>query len=465
MPEKATRDLEQQKIGRLMWQYFVPAFIGVMMNALYNIVDRVFIGRGVGALALSGLSVIFPIMILIAAFGMLIGVGAGVRISINLGKKDYRQAEKVLGNGLSLMVIVSVLVSVLGFIVKNPLLHLFGATGETIGYANDYLNIILLGTIFQVVGFSLNNIIRSEGNAKIAMYSMLLSAGTNLVLDPIFIFGLKMGVQGAAIATVISQILLTIWVLRHFTGSKSIVKFHLPNLKLEPVIIFRILSIGMAPFAMQLAASLVQATFNTQLIRFGSDVAVGAMGIINSVVIMIIMSMIAINMAMQPIVGFNYGAKQFHRVKDAWFLAMKSATWVGVISFIVVQVFPGEIIRLFNNENKELFQIGVKGLRIFTLMLPVVGYQVIVSSYFQSIGKAGIAMFLTLLRQVIVLTPLLFILPKFFDLTGVWMAGPVSDFVSACIVLFVTLREVKLLNKRQEEEAEEKKKPVTEFAQ
>ncbi|GET26217.1 MATE family efflux transporter [Prolixibacter sp. NT017] len=465
MPEKATRDLEQQKIGRLMWQYFVPAFIGVMMNALYNIVDRVFIGRGVGALALSGLSVIFPIMILIAAFGMLIGVGAGVRISINLGKKDYRQAEKVLGNGLSLMVIVSVLVSVLGFIVKNPLLHLFGATGETIGYANDYLNIILLGTIFQVVGFSLNNIIRSEGNAKIAMYSMLLSAGTNLVLDPIFIFGLKMGVQGAAIATVISQILLTIWVLRHFTGSKSIVKFHLPNLKLEPVIIFRILSIGMAPFAMQLAASLVQATFNTQLIRFGSDVAVGAMGIINSVVIMIIMSMIAINMALQPIVGFNYGAKQFHRVKEAWFLAMKSATWVAVISFVFVQVFPGEIIRLFNNENKELFQIGVKGLRIFTLMLPVVGYQVIVSSYFQSIGKAGIAMFLTLLRQVIVLTPLLFILPKFFDLTGVWMAGPVSDFVSACIVLVVTLREVKLLNKHQKEEAEEKKKPVSEFAQ
>ncbi|GET23451.1 MATE family efflux transporter [Prolixibacter denitrificans] len=464
MPEKATRDLEQQKIGRLMWQYFVPAFIGVMMNALYNIVDRIFIGRGVGALALSGLSVIFPIMILIAAFGMLIGVGAGVRISINLGKKDYRQAEKVLGNGLSLMVIVSLLVTVIGFMVKNPLLHLFGATGETIGYANDYLNIILLGTIFQVVGFSLNNIIRSEGNAKIAMYSMLLSAGTNLVLDPIFIFGLKMGVQGAAIATVISQILLTLWVLRHFRGEKSIVKLHLPNLKLEPVIILRILSIGMAPFAMQLAASLVQATFNTQLIRFGSDVAVGAMGIINSVVIMIIMSMIAINMAMQPIVGFNYGAKQFHRVKETWFLAMKSATWVAVISFIVVQVFPGEIIRLFNNDNKELFQIGVKGLRIFTLMLPVVGYQVIVSSYFQSIGKAGIAMFLTLLRQVIVLTPLLFILPKFFDLTGVWMAGPVSDFVSACIVLFVTLREVKLLNKHQEEEAEEKKKPVSEFA-
>jgi putative MATE family efflux protein len=465
MLEKATRDLEQQKVGRLMWQYFLPAFIGVMMNALYNIVDRVFIGRGVGALALSGLSVIFPIMILVAAFGMLIGVGAGVRISINLGKKDYSQAEKVLGNSLSLMVIVSLLVTVVGFIVKNPLLHLFGATGETIGYANDYLDIILLGTIFQVVGFSLNNIIRSEGNAKIAMHSMLLSAGTNLVLDPIFIFVLKMGVQGAAIATVISQVLLTLWVLRHFTGSKSIVKFHLSNLKLEPVIIFRILSIGMAPFAMQLAASLVQATFNTQLIRFGSDVAVGAMGIINSVVIMIIMSMIAINMALQPIVGFNYGARNFHRVKEAWFMAMKAATLIAVVSFVVVQVFPGEIVRLFNNENEELFNIGVKGLRIFTLMLPVVGYQVIVSSYFQSIGKAGIAMFLTLLRQVIVLTPLLFILPKFFDLTGVWMASPISDLISACIVLFVTLREVKLLNRLQQHELEEMNEPVSEIAQ
>ena len=456
MTEKTTKDLEQQKIGRLMWQYFVPAFIGVMMNAMYNIVDRVFIGRGVGAMALSGLSVIFPIMILVAAFGMLIGVGAGVRISINLGKKDYHQAEKVLGNGLSLMVIVSLLVTILGFVVKNPLLRSFGATNETIGYANDYLDIILLGTIFQVIGFSLNNIIRSEGNAKIAMYSMLLSAGTNLVLDPIFIFGLKMGVQGAAIATVISQILLTVWVLRHFNSSRSVVKLHLRNLKLEPVIIFRIVSIGMAPFAMQLSASLVQAVFNRQLIHFGSDVAVGAMGIINSVIIMIIMSMIAINMALQPIVGFNYGARQFDRVKEAWFLAMKSATWVAIISFLVVQIFPGEIIRLFNNENEELFKTGVKGLRIFALMLPVVGYQVIVSSYFQSIGKAGIAMFLTLLRQVIVLTPLLFILPQFFKLTGVWMASPISDFISACIVLVVTLREVKILNKLQTDEVTEK---------
>ena len=347
------------------------------------------------------------------------------------------------------MIIVSLLVTVIGFVVKNPLLRSFGATGETIGYANDYLDIILLGTIFQVVGFSLNNIIRSEGNAKIAMYSMLLSAGTNLVLDPIFIFVLKMGVQGAAIATVISQVLLTVWVLRHFKSSRAVVKLHVRNLKLEPVIIFRIVSIGMAPFAMQLAASLVQAIFNTQLIRFSSDVAVGAMGIINSVVIMIIMSMIAINMALQPIVGFNYGARQFHRVKEAWFLAMKSATWIAVISFIVVEIFPGEIVRLFNNENEELFRIGVRGLRIFTLMLPVVGYQVIVSSYFQSIGKAGIAMFLTLLRQVIVLMPLLFILPKFFNLTGVWMASPISDFISATVVFFITLREVKILNELQ----------------
>ena len=465
MTEKTTRDLETKKIGRLMWQYFLPAFVGVMMNALYNIVDRVFIGRGVGALALSGLSVIFPIMILVAAFGMLIGVGAGVRISINLGKKDHLQAEKVLGNGLTLMIFVSLLVTVGGFLVKDPLLHLFGANHTTISYANDYLDIILMGTVFQVVGFSLNNIIRSEGNAKVAMYSMLLSAGTNLVLDPVFIFGLNMGVKGAAIATVIAQILLTLWVLRHFTGTKSIVKLHVNHLKPDRVIIFRILSIGMAPFAMQLAASMVQAVFNTQLIRFGSDVAVGAMGIINSVVIMIIMSMVAVNMALQPIVGFNYGARQFGRVKEAWFLAMKAATWVAVISFLAVQVFPGEIIRLFNNENRELFQIGVKGLRIFTLMLPVVGAQVIVSSYFQSIGKAGIAMFLTLLRQVIVLMPLLFVLPLFFNLTGVWMAGPVSDFVSACIVLFVSLREVKLLNKLQEEEVEKKKKPVTEMAQ
>lgn len=447
MAKVITDELEFKDIGKLMFRYFWPAFIGVSANALYNITDRIFIGRGVGAFALSGLSVVFPIMILVAAFGMLIGIGAGVRISINLGKKDHNQAEKVLGNGVTLMIIVSVVVTIIGFLVKTPLLESFGATVETIGHAQDYLNIILPGVIFQIVGFSLNNIIRSEGNARIAMYSMLISAGANILLDPIFIFVLDMGVKGAAIATVISQFILCVWVFRHFISSRAVVGLKIKHLVLEPVIIGRIISIGMAPFTMQLAASLIQVVFNKQLIKYGSDVAVGAMGIINSVAILIVMTIISINMAAQPIIGYNYGAAKYSRVRKTWNIGMKAATWISVIAFVLVELFPGAIIQLFNQDNSELYQIGVRGIRIYIAMLPIVGWQIITSNYFQSIGKAKISLFLTLMRQVIVLLPLLFIFPGIFGLDGIWLAGPVSDFASACVVFVFYKIERKKLRK------------------
>ncbi len=433
------KELEEKSIGSLMWKYFWPAFVGVFVNALYNIVDRIFIGQGVGAIALSGLSVVFPIMILVAAFGMLIGIGAGVRISIYLGKKEVTQAEKVLGNSFVLMVLVAILVTIIGFVLKTPLLESFGASPETIGYAQEYLNIILLGSVFQVVGFSMNNIIRSEGNPRIAMYSMLISAGTNIILDPIFIFGLDMGVKGAAIATVISQMVLSVWVLGHFLSSRSMLQLRLKNLKLEWSIIWHIITIGMSPFAMQIAASMVQATYNIQLVKHGGDVAVGAMGIINSVAIMIVMSIIAINMASQPIIGYNYGAKKFARVRHTWDLGMKAATVIAVTALILVELFPGTIIRLFNNDNKELYGIGVNGIRIFIAMIPVVGWQIVSSNYFQSIGKANISLFLTLLRQVIVLIPLLAIFPSFWGLNGIWLASPVSDLI-ACFIVFLFFR-------------------------
>ncbi len=443
---KNVNNLENAHIPALMWKYFLPAFAGVIINSLYNIVDRIFIGQGVGALALSGLSAVFPIMLIMMAFGMLIGIGAGVRVSINLGKKDFKRAEKVLGNAFTLIIIMAVLLTITGFLIKDPMLRLFGAGDETVGYANDYLNIILFGSIFNMMGFSLNNLIRSEGNANIAMHSMLISAGLNLVLDPLFIFVFDMGVKGAAWATILSQFILMLWVIRHFRSKKSVIKLRTSNFKPEKEIIIYIITIGFAPFSMQMAASLVQGTFNTQLVKFGGDLAVGAMGIIISVAMFIIMTIIAINMAIQPIIGFNYGAGNYKRVKETLMIAMKAATLVSIGGFILVELFPHSIIRLFNNQSDELFNIGVKGLRIFLAALPIVGFQVIASNYFQSIGKAGISAFLSMLRQVIVLIPVLLILPRYLDLTGVWLASPVSDVVSSMVVTFFLLKEIKRLN-------------------
>lgn len=438
-------ELGGEKISRLMWIYFVPAFVGIIMNATYNIVDRIFIGQGVGSMALAGLSVVFPIMLIVMAFGMLVGMGAGVQVSINMGRKDFSQAEKVLGNGLFLMVTIGLLVTVIGFAIKGPMLRIFGATQETIRFAQDYLNIILIGVVFQTVGFGLNNVIRAEGNARIAMLSMLLSGGVNLVLDPIFIFVFDMGVKGAAYATVIAMIALDVWVLLHFTSKRAVIRLRLPNIRPNWKIIGLIVSIGMAPFIMQLGASAVNALFMNQLIRFGGDLAVGALGIIASVSQLLVMSMVAINMASQPIVGFNFGARNYARVKQTIKLGILSATGIGIFGWLVVQIFPHFIIRLFNSSDPVLFELTDKGLRIFLLALPLVGFQVIAANFFQNIGKAKMATFLSLLRQLIILIPALLILPNIYGLTGVWMCSPVADVTSVVITavfLFWQMRKL-----------------------
>ncbi|HCY40563.1 MAG TPA: MATE family efflux transporter [Prolixibacteraceae bacterium] len=445
MNEK-TRELAELKIAKLMLKFFIPAFIGVFVNALYNIVDRVFIGQGVGSLALSGISVIFPVMLIVMGFGMLIGIGSGVLVSISMGKRDMDKAEKILGSSFLLMILVSAVITIIGFSIKGPMLRSFGATPETIQYANDYLNIILAGTVFQVVGFSLNNIIRAEGNARIAMFSMIISAGTNLILDPIFIFGFGMGVKGAAYATVISMMVLTIWVLLHFRSSKAVVKLKSEHIRFDTKILFEILAIGMAPFFMQIASSFVQGLINTKLIAFGGDLAVGAMGIVNSVATMIVMAIVAINMATQPIISFNYGAKSFSRVKETLRIGMISATIISILAFILVETIPGTIVKLFNSSDPGLLDFGRDGLRLALMALPFVGFQVIAGNFFQSMGKAKIAVLLTLLRQVIILIPLLFILPNHFGLNGIWISMPISDFFSAIIVMFFLVNQWKKLN-------------------
>ena len=441
------KELEFERIPKLLWKYFLPAFAGVIINSLYNIVDRIFIGHGVGALALSGLSAVFPIMVIMMAFGMLIGMGAGVRVSLNLGKKDFDRAEKVLGNAFILMVIVALLIMGIGFAIKAPLLGFFGVNAETFDYANEYLDIILFGSVFNIVGYSLNNLIRSEGSANVAMISMLISAGLNLILDPIFIFALDMGVAGAAYATILSQFALMIWVIVHFRSKRSVIRLKMRNFPLKKDIVWYILSIGFAPFSMQLASSLVFGTFNVQLVKYGGDIAVGAMGVIMSVAMLLVMTIIAINMAAQPIIGFNYGAKIYSRVKHTLVISLIFATLISILGFALSELFPRTIIKAFNNDSPELLDIGTRGLRLFLLALPLVGFQIITGNYFQSTGKAGLSALISLLRQVIVLVPILLILPKYIGLDGVWLAGPIADTVSAIITSVFLIIEFQRLNR------------------
>jgi len=443
---KNIEELREAHVGRLMLKYFIPAFIGVFVNALYNIVDRIFIGQGVGAEALSGISVIFPVMLIMMGFGMLIGIGTGVYVSINLGKKNMERAEKTLGTGFALMLIVSVVIMIVTYTLKVPILRSFGSNEETFKYANEYLDIILGGVSFMVIGFSLNNVIRSEGNAKVAMTSMILSSVTNIILDPIFIFWLDMGVKGAAYATVISMFVLMIWVLYHFLKSdRSIIKLKKKNIRIEWGIMVEIVAIGMAPFSMQIAGSFVQGLLNKKLIDFGGDLAVGAMGIINSVLTLVIMAIVALNMASQPIIGFNYGAKSVERIKQALRISLTAATLIAIVSFVVLEAVPGAIVKVFNKDSETLFNIATRGLRLVILALPIVGYQVVASNFFQAIGKAGLSMFTTLFRQVLGLIPLLFILPGFLGIDGIWLSYPVADTLSAIVVGFLLYREWKRL--------------------
>ncbi|NLB93645.1 MAG: MATE family efflux transporter [Bacteroidales bacterium] len=438
---KKVDELAEANIRQLMLKYFLPAFVGVFANALYNIVDRIFIGQGVGAEALSGLSVVFPIMLIIHGFGMLIGIGTGVFVSINMGKRDMQRAEQTLGTGFALMIVVSVVVMAVSYILKKPILLSFGSTDETFHFANDYLNIILAGTPLMVIGFSLNNVIRSEGNVRIAMISMILSAGTNIVLDPIFIFGFGMGVKGAGYATIISMAVLVVWVFLHFKGKRSVLKLRNENIRLNREISLEIFSIGMAPFSMQIANSLVQGLLNKKLIFFGGDLAVGAMGIINSVVSLVVMAIVALNMASQPIIGFNYGARSIERVKEALRISLIAASVISVTAFIFIESLPGMLVRLFNSDSKELYSISVHGLRLVVLALPIVGFQVVSSHFFQAIGKAKLAMFATLFRQVIGLIPLLIILPRFWGISGIWVAYPIADIMAAIVVFFMLQSE------------------------
>ena len=448
--------LGEEKISKLLMEFSIPAIIGMVVNTLYNIVDRMYIGniKDIGGLALTGVGITMPIMTIIMAFGMLIGIGTSARISLKLGEHKREEAEKHLGNAFTLIIIASVLITIIGLVFMHKILGLFGASADTEVYAREYMQIIFFGTIFNMLSFGLNHSIRSDGSPKVAMLSMLIGAGTNIILDPIFIFVFGMGVRGAAIATVISQIVSTIWILYYFTKGKSNLKIKREYLSLDKAIVLSIFSIGVSPFSMQIAQSIVQVLANNALKTYGGDLAIGAMTIINSVAMIFMMPIFGLNQGSQPIIGYNYGAEKYKRVKQAVKSATIVATIIVSIGWIITQAAPHLLISIFNRD-EQLLGIASTGMRIFLFMLPVVGAQVISSNYFQSIGKAKISMFLSLLRQVILLIPCLIILPKIFGLTGVWLAGAVSDGLSSLITLIIFFMSVRKLKDKEEIVAKE----------
>ena len=444
-----SKQLGEESIGKLLMKFSIPAIVGMLVNALYNVVDRIFIGHiggGVGKLALTGVTVTFPISTIIMAFGMLVGIGTAALISIKLGQRKKEEAEHILGNAFTLIIITSLMVTALGLIFLEPMLLKFGASKATLPYAKEYITIILIGVVFQNIGFGLNNTIRSEGNPRVAMFTMLIGGILNTILDPIFIFVFHMGTRGAAIATVISQAANTIWVLSYFFSGNSVLKIRSKNLKLDRKVVKSIFAIGMSPFSMQLAASIVTIISNRSLVKYGGDLALGAMGVVMSIAMMVLMPIFGINQGSQPIIGYNYGAQKYDRVKHALKSAILAATAITTTGFIIIQLFPRQLISVFNKD-PELIAIGVHGIRVYLFMLPIVGFQIVSSNYFQAIGKAKISIFLGLSRQVIILIPLLFILPRFFGLNGVWISGPSSDAIASIITAIFLFIEIRHLNK------------------
>jgi putative MATE family efflux protein len=443
----ATQALGQEPVGKLLWKFSLPAIVGMLVNALYNVVDSIFVGHGVGEVGLTAVTIAFPIMLVLLAFGMLIGVGSSTLVSIRLGEHNKGEAEHILGNALTMIAVFSLVLSGIGLLWLDPLLIALGAEPEVLPYARTFTRIVLAGNVFMHVGFGLNTIIRAEGNPRLAMATMLISAILNTLLNPLFLFVMKLGIGGSALATVISQLVSSVWVLSHFLSKASVLKLRLHNLRPNWRIIKDIVAIGMSPFFMQLAASVVTIIYNFGLIRYSGDLGVAAMGIVNRVTMLMLMPIFGISQGAQPIIGYNYGAQQYDRVFEAVKKAIYAASGISLVGFLLVQVFPYQIVGLFNS-NPQLIELGSRGLRIMLSMLPIIGFQVIAAQYFQAVGKAKYALLFTMSRQVLILIPMILLLPTIFGLTGIWLAGPAADVAAAVLTgafLYWELRTLKVM--------------------
>lgn len=438
--------LGTEPVGKLLTQYAIPAIIAMTAASLYNIADSIFIGHGVGPKAISGLALTFPLMNLAAAFGSLVGVGASTLVSVKLGQKDYEGANKVLGNVLVLNVFLGVIFTIVFIALLDPILYFFGASEHTIGYARDYMQVILLGNVVTHMYLGLNAVLRSSGYPQMAMYATLASVVINCILNPVFIFGFDWGIKGSAWATVISQVISLTGQFIHFSSPKQLLHFKKGIYRLRSEIVKGILYIGMSPFLMNLCSCLIVILINRGLKEHGGDMAIGAYGIVNRVVFLFIMIIMGFNQGMQPIAGYNYGARQFDRVTQVTRLTMWWAIGVATFGFVLCQLFPALIVRMFTND-AELILAAVYGLHVVFAVFPIDGFQMVATNFFLSIGMSKKAIFLSLTRQMLFLIPCLIILPRYLGTLGVWISIPIADLTAAVVTAIVLVRQFRKFKK------------------
>ncbi len=434
--KKATLELGTRPVGRLLWEYALPAIIAMTASSLYNIIDRIFIGQVVGPEAIAGLAITFPFMNLAGAFGAAVGVGASTAISVKLGQKDYTTAENILGNTVTLNLIIGIGFSIVCLVFLDPILRFFGASEATLPYARDFMQIILAGNVFSHMYFGMNAVLRAASKPKQAMYATIFTVFMNILLDVVFILWLGWGIRGAAFATIISQTLALCWQMKLFSNKSELLHLKRGIYRLKAQLVKIIIAIGISPFLMNVCACVVVIFVNNQLARYGGDMAVGGYGISNSVATIFAMFVIGLNQGMQPIAGYNYGSQQLDRLMRVLKLAIIGATCIMTFGWLTGEFFPQQISRLFTTD-KELTDMSIVATRFNMLAFPIIGFQMVVTNFFQCIGKVKISIFLSLSRQLLVLVPLLGILPLFFGLNGVWYALPASDTTASVIALVI----------------------------
>lgn len=437
-------DLKEEKISLLLLKYSIPAILAMMVTSMYNTVDRAFIGsiKDVGALAISGLGVTMPLFTILGAFCVGIAIGGSTNISIKLGEGNKEDAEKILGSTVALEISVAIVIMLVGMFFLEDILYGFGASSETINYAKDYMSVIFFGSWFNLPGFALNSAIRAEGNPKLAASMMIISCVLNLLLDPIFIFVFDMGIKGAAIGTIMCQLLVCIWSVYYFTLGKSNLKLKAKNIKIKKKFFKAIILIALTPFFMELASGSIHLVTNRVLKTYGGDLAIGAMTTITSIYLIFLMPVFGISQGMQTIIAYNYGAQEHNRAKNALLMSMIAGSIILGIGFILIQTIPHKLVAIFTN-NSELSNIAISGIKIYTVMLPSIGISILGAVYFQSIGSAKVSVVLSLLRQVIILIPVIIIVPRLYGLNGVWVSQPISDLLAMTIVCIFLINEFK----------------------
>lgn len=455
--KQATLELGTKPVGKLLVQYALPAMIAMTAASLYNIVDRVFIGQGVGALAISGLAITFPFMNLTAAFGAGIGVGASTAISVKLGQKDYTTAQNILGNTFSLNLIVGIGLSIICLLFLDPILHFFGASSQTLPYAHEYMVIILLGNVISHMYFGMNALLRAASKPKQAMFATIFTVIMNVILDALFILYFNWGIQGAAIATVISQLMALCWQFKLFSNKSELLHFKHGIYRLRKRLVEHILSIGISPFMMNVCACIIVIFMNNQFVRFGGDLSVGAYGIANGISMVFVMFVMGVNQGMQPIAGYNYGAQKIARLMRVLTLSIIFATIIMLVGWLIAMFLPYYCARMFTTD-KTLIEMSIKAIRTVMIFFPFIGFQMVVTNFFQCIGKVKISILLSLSRQLLILLPLLALLPIWFDVDGVWYSMPLSDLLASLIAAIIILWYMNKLKKHHQETEEQRVK-------